>query len=368
MKVKIARDRAALPGANDNPAPDSASLASRLLHWFDQHGRKDLPWQRDITPYRVWLSEIMLQQTQVATVIPYFTRFTDAFPNVEALAAAPLDEVLHLWTGLGYYARARNLHRTAGIVASEHRGRFPDTLEGLTALPGIGRSTAGAILAIAFRQRATILDGNVKRVLARHRAIAGWPGDSKVANALWDIAEANTPGSRVADYTQAIMDLGATLCTRARPRCDECPLEGDCQARAEGQPGAYPGTKPRKALPVRTTLLLVIRDGRGRVLLEQRPPTGIWGGLWSFPEAGSEDDIAATTQRLGVIPGTIHPTAPRRHTFSHYHLDYTPVHIAASLSHRVGEAQILWTDPAAPGGIGLPAPVKALLDSLARGR
>ncbi|HLS99202.1 MAG: A/G-specific adenine glycosylase [Porticoccaceae bacterium] len=360
MKVRLPRESATRPAA-----PGDRQFASRLLRWFDHHGRKDLPWQRDITPYRVWLSEIMLQQTQVATVMPYFTRFTAAYPTVEALAAAPLDAVLHLWTGLGYYARARNLHRAAEIIATEHRGRFPDTLDGLTALPGIGRSTAGAILAIAFRQRATILDGNVKRVLARHRAIAGWPGDGKVAAALWDIAEANTPGSRVADYTQAIMDLGATLCTRARPRCGECPLSADCEALAQGQPTAYPGKKPRKALPVKTTLLLMIRDDEGRVLLEQRPPAGIWGGLWSFPEADSEDDIPATARRLGVIPGAIRPAAPRRHTFSHYHLDYTPVHIEAGARHRVGEGQTLWTDPAAPGGIGLPAPVKALLDGLA---
>ncbi|MFA5493484.1 MAG: A/G-specific adenine glycosylase [Porticoccaceae bacterium] len=343
---------------------ESPAFATRLLRWFDRHGRKDLPWQHDITPYRVWLSEIMLQQTQVSTVIPYFERFTSAFPCVETLAAAPIDQVLHLWTGLGYYARARNLHRAAQIISGEHGGIFPDNVEALSELPGIGRSTAGAIVSIAFRQRAVILDGNVKRVLGRHQAVAGWPGETAVAARLWSIAERNTPSRRVADYTQAIMDLGATLCTRTRPRCGECPVRADCAALAAGQPTAYPGKKPRKTLPVKTAFLLVIHDGQGRVLLEQRPATGIWGGLWSFPEAARQEDIPAVSQHLGIAARQIHPAEPRRHTFSHYHLDYTPVHIHGRAAPRIGEAEQLWVDPANFGKIGLPAPIKALLAEL----
>ena len=345
----------------------SSDFASRVLDWFDQHGRKDLPWQQDINPYRVWLSEIMLQQTQVATVIPYFQRFTTELPTVEALAAAPVDRVLHLWTGLGYYARARNLHRAATIVANDLDGRFPDTVEGLAQLPGIGLSTAGAIVSIAFRQRAPILDGNVKRVLARHRAVAGWPGSGAVLDNLWAISEEVTPRRRAADYTQAIMDLGATLCTRSRPRCGDCPVQADCQALANNDIAAYPGRKPRKVLPVKTTLLLVFRDASDRVLLEQRPPSGIWGGLWSFPEADGHDDIDGIANRLGLRVGDMHSAPPRRHTFSHYHLDYTPVYIQARRAGRVSEGGSLWADPATPGDIGLPAPVAAMLEALAPG-
>ena len=214
--------------------PTPETFAARVLEWFDQHGRKDLPWQRDTTPYRVWVSEIMLQQTQVKTVIPYFERFMAALPQVQALAEAPEDRVLHLWTGLGYYARARNLHRSAQRVARELDGQFPETLAGLCDLPGVGRSTAGAILSIALGQRASILDGNVKRVLARYHRVEGWPGRSAVHQSLWDIAEQYTPAERCADYSQAIMDLGATLCTRSKPACDDCPLRGDCEARLHG--------------------------------------------------------------------------------------------------------------------------------------
>ncbi|KJS08269.1 MAG: DNA glycosylase [Gammaproteobacteria bacterium BRH_c0] len=342
-----------------------SSVASRLLRWFDQHGRKDLPWQKNITPYRVWLSEIMLQQTQVTTVIPYFERFTATFSTVTDLAAAPIDQVLHLWTGLGYYARARNLHKTAAIVASEYGGQFPDSVEALSQLPGIGPSTAGAIVSIAFRQRATILDGNVKRVLARHNAVPGWPGESAVVARLWEIAEHNTPKSRVADYTQAIMDLGATLCTRSKPRCDECPLQRDCAAFAQGNPTDYPGKKPKKTIPVKTAFFLIIRDQRGNVLLEQRPPTGIWGGLWSFPESACEDDIAHLCQRYGLKAGKVTLDTPRRHTFSHYHLDFTPVQVSASATGRISDVNTTWIQPSDLNGIGLPAPVKALLVEMA---
>ena len=347
--------------------PTPPSFAGRVLTWFDQHGRKDLPWQYDTSPYRVWVSEIMLQQTQVRTVIPYFGRFMQRFPDVQALAAAPIDEVLHLWTGLGYYARARNLHRAAQEVCSEHAGNFPRDLEGLQSLPGIGRSTAGAILAIAFAQRASILDGNVKRVLARFHAVAGWPGHTAVHRQLWDFAEQHTPQQRVADYTQAMMDLGATLCTRSRPRCAECPLQASCSAHAQGLEGEFPGKKPRKVLPVRSTVFLILRDRQGHVLLQQRPASGIWGGLWCFPELDSVEAAAPWCRdRLGREPSATLPGPPFRHTFSHYHLDIQPLHVQLALQpEAVMEASDqLWYNVKKPLEIGLAAPVARLLASL----
>ena len=342
-----------------------AAFAQRLLHWFDQHGRKDLPWQQDIKPYRVWLSEIMLQQTQVSTVIPYYLRMSEAYPNVQALAAAPLDEILHHWTGLGYYARARNLHKCAQIISTELDGVFPDTVEQLEALPGIGRSTAGAICAIAYNRHYAILDGNVKRVLARHSAIAGWPGKSAVAKNLWEIAEGHTPTQRTGDYTQAIMDLGATLCTRTKPACSQCPVNADCQAFARDETQLYPGKKPPKTTPVRQTLLLLIRDQQNRVLLQQRPPSGIWGGLWSFPECPSESELNASCAQLGISVDNYQVADTQRHTFSHFHLDYTPVHINTSgTATRIADSSQRWVVPTAHGEIGLPAPILTLLQSL----
>tara|TARA_R110002124_G_scaffold72861_3_gene195723 strand:- start:3397 stop:4494 length:1098 start_codon:yes stop_codon:yes gene_type:complete len=348
--------------------PSPNTFAKRVLNWFDQHGRKDLPWQQDTSPYRVWVSEIMLQQTQVRTVIPYFERFMAAFPDVQALAVAPEDEVLHLWTGLGYYARARNLHRAAKQVANEGQGRFPDTLEGLCDLPGVGRSTAGAILSIAFRQRASILDGNVKRVLARYQRVGGWPGQSAVHQQLWDIAEQYTPTKRCADYTQAMMDLGATLCTRSAPDCASCPLATGCQALAHGDQHAYPGKKPRKVLPVKSAFFLIVRSGDGDIWLEKRPPSGIWGGLWCFPEI-DEPDTGRTVclDRWGTVPATLEIQPGFRHTFSHYHLDITPVVVQLDATpHAVMEAsRQLWYNLRQPPQIGLAAPVVSLLARLA---
>ncbi|MBK6960063.1 MAG: A/G-specific adenine glycosylase [Gammaproteobacteria bacterium] len=343
----------------------AADFSARLLAWFDRHGRHDLPWQRERSPYRVWLSEIMLQQTQVGTVIPYFERFVAAFPDVAALAAAPIDSVLHHWTGLGYYARARNLHRTARLLTAQYGGQFPAALDELTALPGIGRSTAGAIAAIAFGRRAAILDGNVKRVLARHGAIAGWPGQTDISRALWEIAERFTPTERVADYTQAIMDLGATLCTRTRPTCDRCPVRADCRAHATGVPEQYPGRKPKAATPIRAILFLILRNPAGAVLLEQRPPTGIWGGLWSFPECPPEADIASRCDALGYRALGWQAGTARRHVFSHYRLDYTPVEVTVVPGFAVADGDTRrWVLPASPDALGLPAPVKALLAEL----
>ncbi len=360
------------------------SFTRELLSWYDRHGRHDLPWQHDVNAYRVWLSEIMLQQTQVTTVIPYFERFIEDFPTVEALAAASQDEVLHRWTGLGYYARARNLHRSARIVAKHHGGQFPDDLEILRGLPGIGRSTAGAILAIAFGKKAAILDGNVKRVLSRYHAVEGWSGASAVQNELWQLAETHTPNSRSADYTQAIMDLGATLCTRRKPDCPACPLKDDCQARLRDQVDRYPAPRPVKTLPLRSCYFLILIDTDGRVLLQQRPPAGLWGGLWCFPQCPDRAMISKTCQSLGVVgsadqgaerdlEANYHFAPRQRHTFSHYQLDYIPVFIATGArgqhhSGAIAENNLAWVFPEAPGALGLPRPVQHLLNTIGTGR
>jgi A/G-specific adenine glycosylase len=343
-------------------------LATDLLAWWDRHGRKDLPWQRDPTPYRVWVSEVMLQQTQVATVTRYYDRFLAAFPDVVALANAPDDAVLHHWSGLGYYARARHLHRAARVVRDQHGGAVPTDFATLAALPGIGRSTAGAILALSSGQRHPILDGNVKRVLARVFHVAGYPGDTAVAKRLWELAEACTPATRVAHYTQAVMDLGAALCARARPACGLCPLADGCQARAAGVAATLPGRKPPKARPRRATTLVLARRPDGAVLLERRPPTGVWGGLWGFPEAESPAAVAAwCATALGATPVTTRPRPVLQHAFSHFDLDMTPVEadLAATPARAMDADRYLWCDPAAPAAVGLAAPVARLLAALA---
>jgi len=344
-------------------------FAARVLAWFDAHGRKDLPWQRDVTPYRVWVSEIMLQQTQVQTVIPYFERFVARFPDVAALAAAPLDEVLHLWSGLGYYARARNLHRAAQQICDQSGGQFPVDVATVAALPGVGRSTAGAVLSLALGQRHAILDGNVKRVLARHFAVDGWPGQAAVAHRLWELSETLTPAARVANYNQAIMDIGATVCTRARPACPSCPLASTCSAHLQANPAAYPERKPTQTLPVRSARLLVVRDPAGRVLLERRPPTGVWGGLWSLPQTEPTADPLAwcADRQLGDGAQVVAHWPARRHTFSHFHLDMHPVEIRLErpgLRALDGDTTV-WYKPDDPDARGLAAPIKTLLAELA---
>jgi A/G-specific adenine glycosylase len=346
-------------------------FAQQILTWYRQHGRKELPWQRDPTPYRVWVSEIMLQQTQVATVIPYFERFMSRFPTVPTLAAAAQDEVLHQWSGLGYYARARNLHRAARLVVENFGGTLPRELDKLQTLPGIGRSTAGAILSLSLGQRHPILDGNVKRVLARFFAVAGWPGHSAVVRRLWELAETCTPQRRVAEYNQAMMDLGATLCTRGSRRCDRCPLNADCQALAAGRADAYPEPKPRRALPLRSVRMLLVRNAHGEIILERRPPLGIWGGLWSLPECPPDDDPERWCRdRLGIAATWVENRAPRRHTFSHFQLEMTPVELALASSHlRLADAdRFIWFDPEKPLAIGLAAPVSRMLAEATRNR
>ncbi len=343
--------------------PDPASVAPRLLPWFRRHGRKDLPWQRDPTPYRVWVSEIMLQQTQVGTVIPYYERFMARFPDVATLAAAPVDEVLHLWSGLGYYARARNLHRAAGQLVAVHGGRFPPDFEAVHALPGVGRSTAGAILALAHGERHAILDGNVRRVLARCFGVDGWPGLPAVEAALWRLAEACTPAAEVAAYTQAIMDLGATLCTRSRPACGLCPLQEGCVARAEGRQAALPAPRPRprERRRERRHVLVVIR-GDASVLLEQRPPEGLWGGLWGLPEfAGEPEARQWSEQRLGVGEPRFDAWPPLLHSFTHFDLELVPLTLRVAAPASPAAAGYVWYNCRAPARVGLAAPVAKII-------
>jgi A/G-specific adenine glycosylase len=351
------------------PAPRQApasTVAPRLLGWFAGHGRRDLPWQQDRTPYRVWISEIMLQQTQVATVIPFFARFMARFPDVAALAAAPLDEVLHHWSGLGYYARARNLHRAAQLICEAHGGELPAAHAALVALPGIGRSTAGAILALARDERHPILDGNVKRVLARWAGIDGFPGEARVAARLWALSEAVTPARHVADFTQAIMDLGATLCTHRRPRCADCPLADDCVARREDRVAELPGRRQATRRPRRQIVWLVFRRADA-VLLERRPPTGIWGGLWGFPEFATRADAeAAAVARAGRRAPRLTALGAVRHAFTHFELEIQP--LLVELDHRaplVERATETWYKSRAPTRLGLAAPVTVLVAGLA---
>ncbi|MFK8048599.1 MAG: A/G-specific adenine glycosylase [Halioglobus sp.] len=345
--------------------PATNHFAKRVLKWFDHSGRKDLPWQQDTSPYRVWVSEIMLQQTQVKTVIPYFHRFMEAFPTVNALAQAPQDEVLHLWTGLGYYARARNLHKAAIQVCEERGGEFPSSVEELCELPGIGRSTAGAIRSIAFELPATILDGNVKRVLARHSAVEGWPGQTAVHAHLWEIADLHTPTKRNADFSQAMMDLGATLCTRSSPQCEHCPVNSDCEAFKAGTMSAYPGKKPKKTTPVKSTIFLMVSSANGEILLEKRPAKGIWGGLWCFPEIKSAEDAAKRClDGWGIEPAQTETWDTFRHTFSHYHLDIQPLRVVLPNNPEsvMDASEQLWYNVHQPPSIGLAAPIASLLE------
>jgi len=341
------------------------NFPERLLAWFDEHGRKDLPWQQVKDAYRIWVSEIMLQQTQVQTVIPYFERFMQRFPDIVSLANAAQDEVLQHWSGLGYYARARNLHKAAQLVRDDHGGIFPDTLDAVTALPGIGRSTAGAILSLAFDQHHAILDGNVKRVLARHAAIEGWPGTTSVAKQLWTIAEQHTPAENTAAYTQAIMDLGATLCTRSKPACAHCPVAGDCVALEKGTVTFLPGRKPKKKKPLRATTM-VIASHDGHVYLERRPEAGIWGGLWSLPEMNGVAVEDWCAQRLCTAAASTDAWETLRHSFSHYDLDIQPivVRVASPLSKVADSADATWyrLGDELPGGMA--APVNKLLEKL----
>ena len=342
-------------------SPKSPSFAQLILNWFHQYGRKDLPWQKNITPYRVWVSEIMLQQTQVKTVIPYFERFMQRFPDIVSLADAPQDEVLHHWTGLGYYARARNLHKAAQVVRDQYKGGIPTSLDEVVALPGIGRSTAGAILSIACGQSHSILDGNVKRVLARYFAIDGWPGNKQVENQLWLHADSLTPEKDTHHYTQAMMDMGATLCTRSKPNCDACPLQSGCLAYAQGRQSELPGKKPKKIISEKSTVMLLPKL-HDQILIYKRPPAGLWGGLWGFYETSSLKQLDDMAKNLGLKQFELEEMDVFRHTFSHFHLDIQPVilHLQNLPQDRVQDEQQLWYDLKNPANVGLAAPTKKL--------
>jgi A/G-specific adenine glycosylase len=337
-------------------------FSDALLCWFDLHGRKDLPWQRNRTAYRVWVSEIMLQQTQVSSVIPYYNRFMDSFPTVDALASAPLDEVLHHWAGLGYYARARNLHKAAIQVVDEWDGHFSESFEDIISLSGIGRSTAAAISCIAFKKRQPILDGNVKRVLARYHGVKGWPGERRVSDQLWQFSDKQTPKERVDDYTQAIMDLGATVCRRSKPQCERCPLVLKCEAHQSGLTDQLPSPRPKKKVVERERVMLILESKEG-LFIERRASAGIWGGLWSFPLVDDAEAAAEWFELQGVSKESLAWLPKRTHLFTHFKLNYQPVRgYLKNPSDCVMEANRgVWYKAATESAYGFPAPVKKLM-------
>ena len=352
-----------MPRSRSSPLP---AFSERVIRWQALHGRRGLPWQGTRDAYRVWLSEVMLQQTQVATVIPYYERFVARFPDVRSLAAASIDEVLALWSGLGYYARARNLHRAAQAVVDRHAGVFPATFEELELLPGVGRSTAGAIAAFAGGERRAILDGNVRRVLARHAGIGGDPSAAATLAALWAEAEARLPVRNIEAYTQAMMDLGADVCLASKPLCAACPVAADCVALHEGRIAELPGKRARRAKARRRIAMLVVVS-RGEVLLEKRPASGIWGGLWSLPEAPADAMPAAVLKRdWGLTASHVEPLEPFEHAFTHFTLEVAPWHVRLAKASKIAQGRpATWMPLADISGAALPSPVKRLLSRLA---
>lgn len=343
----------------------SARFAGKLISWQKRHGRHDLPWQNTRDPYAIWVSEIMLQQTQVATVIPYYPRFLKRFPDIATLAASPLDEVLRLWSGLGYYSRARNLHRAAQVVVNDHGGRFPPDYEHALQLPGIGRSTAAAICVFAFGARRAILDGNVKRVLARCFGIDGYPGDKRVEEALWRRADELLPLKNIGTYIQALMDLGAGVCTRRQPQCAACPLNSGCVAYRDGLTHRLPVAKPKKVLPRKETVMLVLHRA-GEVLLEKRPESGIWGGLWCFPELARGGDIEEIcVKRFGARVTRLAPLPVLEHGFTHFRLSITPQRLrVTTLAPGAAEPGHIWLTIEQAKAAAIPVPVKRILAHL----
>ena len=340
-------------------------FSNQLVSWYQQHGRKTLPWQINKSPYKTWLSEVMLQQTQVATVIPYFERFISRFPDVMALADAHQDEVLHLWTGLGYYARARNLHKAAKVIVDKYNGQFPTDFSEVLDLPGVGRSTAGAILSLSLGQHHAILDGNCKRVLARFAAIAGWPGEKKIEQQLWQLAEQVTPQNSVAEFNQAMMDLGASLCSRSKPDCAACPLKLKCQAALKGEQTLYPGKKAKTALPEKQTFWLLLQYEQ-QVLLQQRPAAGLWGGLFGFLEFNSEQERQNYMLRQDLVVDSLEHLPGFRHTFSHFHLWIQPLKVTLGRRPDVVQEQSgpTWFTMHSIPKVGLSAPAKQLFEQL----
>ncbi|HWN30441.1 MAG TPA: A/G-specific adenine glycosylase [Burkholderiales bacterium] len=342
------------------------SFAAKVVAWQKRHGRHNLPWQNTRDPYRIWVSEIMLQQTQVVTVIPYYLRFVERFPDMKSLACASLDEVLTLWSGLGYYSRAANLHRAAQVIMNEHRGLFPRKFDSILELPGIGRSTAAAICVFAFGQKRAILDGNVKRVLARCFGVAGYPGEKNVQEQLWRKSEALLPKRGSEAYTQGLMDLGAEVCLRRNPDCPACPLHRSCVAFKTGRVNQLPALKPRKALPHRQTVMLILLH-KGEVLLEKRPPAGVWAGMWSFPELGPEEDVRKIcTQRFGARAKNPQYLPRVEHGFSHFELSIQPILLQVeALRFQAMEPGKLWLNVSDAQHAALPAPVRKLLQQAA---
>jgi A/G-specific adenine glycosylase len=340
-------------------------FSHRLIQWQKKHGRHDLPWQNTQDAYAIWISEIMLQQTQVAAVIDYYQKFMQRFPDIATLANATQDEVLQYWSGLGYYSRARNLHRAAQIIINERQGNFPYHFNDIQTLPGIGRSTAAAIASFAFGQKQTILDGNVKRVLARYFAIEGWPGTPRIEKELWTLAESLLPETAMVAYTQGLMDLGATLCTRSKPQCNRCPLVDDCEAFKQGRVHLLPTSKPRKSTPEKSVTMLILKQGES-ILLEKRPPSGIWGGLWSFPETELTENLAEhVKQRFGLDVEVVAPLAKLRHAFTHFklHIQPQPLIVSARPS-QLGESGQLWLNVEDAVGAAIPTPVRTILQNL----
>lgn len=341
---------------------DTATFAPRLLRWFDVNGRHDLPWQLERTPYTVWLSEVMLQQTQAATVAPYFQRFIATFPTLRSLAEANDDTVMAHWSGLGYYSRARNLHKAAKQCVELHGGEIPADFESLHALPGVGRSTAGAIMAQAFGKPFAILDGNVKRVLARYLGVREWTGSSSAQRVMWEFAERAVPNDRVADYTQAQMDLGSLVCKPRNPLCGQCPLSSDCFALTHDLIDKIPARKPRKARPERSAYAAVLmRDDA--VLLTKRPPSGIWSSLWTLPQADDLDALHALLETTVQLPAQARHLATIDHAFSHYDLHLTPVHFGqvALRDHIADHSSMQWVRRDMLNQLGIPAPIRTLL-------
>jgi A/G-specific adenine glycosylase len=352
------------------------SFSTRLIRWQREHGRHHLPWQNTRDAYPIWLSEIMLQQTQVGTVIPYYLRFLQCFPDIQSLASASLDEVMVQWSGLGYYSRARNLHKAAQRIVGEHGGIFPEEIDIIRQLPGIGRSTAAAIAVFAFGKRAAILDGNVKRILSRYFGIEGYPGEKQVEAQLWQKAEAllpkrdESPIERdIEDYTQALMDLGATICIRARPKCGSCPLRLECIAFRGNRLDSLPTPRPRKILPERETALLLV-VAQGKILLEKRPSAGIWGALWSLPEMRMNENVIEYCLRFGINVQPMSQMEPFTHTFTHFRLRIYPLIlqvISGSLDHLSLQAlselgnHCVWMMPEDGLKAAIPSPVRKVL-------
>ncbi len=344
-----------------------ADFSNRLIAWQKQFGRHDLPWQNTTDPYAIWVSEIMLQQTQVAAVIGYYSKFMQRFPTIAALAQASQDEVLQHWSGLGYYSRARNLHNAAQAIMDEHGGVFPQDFAAIQTLPGIGRSTAAAIASFAFGQTQTILDGNVKRVLTRYFAIEGWPGTPKIEKELWTLAESLLPDSDMQAYTQGLMDLGATLCTRSKPQCQRCPLIETCEAFRQQRVSQLPTPKPRKTTPEKQTTMLILQHG-DQVMLEKRPASGIWGGLWSFPELEQSDvDAGVVQQQFGVTVQAVTALPKLSHAFTHFKLHITPQLLTVSKqNNHASEPGQIWLSVEDAIGAAIPTPVRKILLSLGK--